>query len=321
MTGGLKHYSTDAVPANERFDFWHEQVLRGLYTIAPADEAPLFAARLMSFSGTRPDSDDRPELFQHTGSALFAHRDDAHIRRDGGDYISLYFTVKSNNSSISHANLDQHRLRAGDMMILDIARPFEVRRSNHRVISLYMSRACVRAACGDPGSLGGRFLPRGGMPDMLRAHLQNAMDQAPLLSPAQLVLAVNIASDMALSIMQAAQPARHEIEAITGLYHAAMMLIARDCTNPALNPAAIAAALGCSRASLYRAFHQQQKTIADAIWAARLARAHGLLRDPASRGWPVSDISFSSGFQEISTFNKMFRIKYGMTPSDMRDLK
>jgi len=320
MTGGLKKFSTDAVPPKERFDYWHGEVLRGLYAIAPADTAPRFTARLMSFSGDKPDH-DRAEMFEHSGSALIADRDAARIRRDGGDYICIYYTVNCNKGTVSHGSLDRHRLNSGDLMILDVARPFEVSRSSHRVISLYMSRACVRAAYGDLSSLGGRFLQHGGMPGMLRAHMQNAMDQAALLSPQQRVMAVNIASDMAISILQAEQPAPAEMEATTGLYHAAMMLITQDCANPELNPLGIASALGCSRASLYRAFRQQQETIADAIWAARLARAYAMLRAPACRDWPISEISFRSGFHEISTFNKMFRNKYGMTPRDMRDIK
>jgi len=316
VTGVLASFSTDAVLPKDRLDYWHEDVLRRLDTSPSAEMAPLFAAKLSCFSG------DRAELLEHSGSALVASRNAARIRRDGSDDISINFMVKCTHGTVSHAGLEQHRLRAGDMVIADLAQPSEISRASHRVISLFLPRARVRAACVDPAALAGRFLARDGMPAMLRAHMQNAMDQAPLLSSQQRVMAVNIASDMALSILQAGQPAAPAIEvAAAGLYRAATLLIARDCANPALNPVRIAATLGCSRASLFRAFRDREESIAGTIWAARLSRAYAMLRAPAGRALPISDIAFRSGFHEITTFNKMFRNKYGMTPGDLRCIK
>jgi AraC-like DNA-binding protein len=315
MTGVLKNFSTDAVPPKDRLDYWHEDVLRRLDTRPSAEMAPVFAARLLCFSG------GKAELLEHSGSALVASRDAARIRRDGADDISLNFMVKCTRATVSHAGLEQHRLRVGDMMIIDLASPSEMSRASHRVISLFLPRARVRAACGDPAALAGRFLARRGMPAMLRGHMQNTMDQAAVLSSQQRVLAVNIAADMALSILQAEPSAQPAMEAAaTGLYHAGMMLIARDYANPQLNPAGLAAALGCSRASLFRAFRAQEDSIAGAIWTARLTRAHDLLRASEGRILPISEIAFCSGFHEITTFNKMFRNKYGMTPGELRGI-
>jgi len=315
MAGVLASFSTDKVPPRDRLAYWHEDVLRRLDTSPSAEMAPVFAARLISFSG------DRAELLEHSGSALVASRDAARIERDGADDISINFMVKCKRGTVSHAGLERHRLRMGDMIIVDLAHPSKISRASHRVISLFLPRARVRDVCADPAALAGRFLARSGMPAMLRAHMQNAMDQAALLSAQQRVLAVNIASDMALSILHAAQPAAPAIEvAATGLYHAAMMVIARDCGHPELNPVGVAAILGCSRASLYRAFRQQEESIAGAIWAVRLRLAHAMLHAPDCRTSPISDIAFRSGFHEITTFNKMFRNKYGMTPGDAREM-
>jgi len=322
MTGVLASFSTDAVPPKDRLDYWHEDVLRRLDTSPSAEMAPVFAARLLCFSG------DQAELLEHSGSALVASRDAARIRRDGADDISINFMVNCTRGTVSHAGLEQHQLRIGDMMVVDLAYPSEISRASHRVITLFLPRARVRAACGDPAAFAGRFLARSGMPAMLRGHMKNTMDQAAALSSQQRVLAVNIASDMALSILQAgsilhaepsAPPAMEA--AATGLYHAAMMLIARDYVNPQLNPAGLAVALGCSRASLFRAFRAQEDSIAGAIWTARLTRAYALLRASEGRILPISEIAFCSGFHEITTFNKMFRNKYGMTPGDLRGRK
>ena len=49
----------------------------------------------------------------------------------------------------------------------------------------------------------------------------------------------------------------------------------------------------------------------------RLARAHRMIREP--RGLDrISTVAFASGFGDLSYFNRAFRRRFGMTPSDLR---
>ncbi|MGA2057754.1 MAG: AraC family transcriptional regulator [Bradyrhizobium sp.] len=43
------------------------------------------------------------------------------------------------------------------------------------------------------------------------------------------------------------------------------------------------------------------------------------LRNPAKKYFKVADIAQSCGFGDLSYFNRAFRRRYGMTPSDTRD--
>ena len=47
----------------------------------------------------------------------------------------------------------------------------------------------------------------------------------------------------------------------------------------------------------------------------RLRNAIEFLRDTSQ---PVTDIAFDVGFGDLSYFNRTFRRRYGMTPSDLR---
>ncbi len=305
-------FSTDAVPPGQRAAYWTESVLRRLDAKQRHEDKKPFQARLIRLSG------DGAELLQHSADSLLATRDAQRCRRDDYDAIAIDFIAASTRASLTHAGTK--RLHTGDMVVVDCAQPLELNRAKHKVISLFIPRARVRNAVGNPAALAGRLLPRQGLAALLRQHMLTTMEQAAHLFPAQRAMAIGAAADMALSILQ--MQAGGGLDAgqfTTGTYHAALALIARDCINPELTPQHLATSLGCSRAALYRAFAGQGETVATAIWTARLAHAARLLQSTACANLLISEIAFRSGFADHSTFDRMFKRTYDMTPGDMRN--
>jgi len=56
----------------------------------------------------------------------------------------------------------------------------------------------------------------------------------------------------------------------------------------------------------------------DYVLAQRLARTHRMLIDPRRAGEKISTIAFDSGFGDVSYFNRVFRQRFGETPSAIR---
>jgi AraC-like DNA-binding protein len=50
----------------------------------------------------------------------------------------------------------------------------------------------------------------------------------------------------------------------------------------------------------------------------RLYRAHRTIADPRRADRMISAIAFAAGFGDLSYFNRTFRRRFGMTPSDVR---
>jgi AraC-like DNA-binding protein len=67
-------------------------------------------------------------------------------------------------------------------------------------------------------------------------------------------------------------------------------------------------------------FASEGTTFTDFVRQARLARAHRMLTDPSQLHRPIHLIAYESGFGDLSYFNRAFRQRYGMTPSDARNL-
>ena len=310
--GRLVDLTTDGVPAAERLTFWRDEVLKRMEPMAASEADVPFRGRL------RRISVEGAELVEHISDPVTALRTAERRRIDGCDDISIDVMRHCEAATIDHGG--EHRLRPGDICMVDYAQPIEVRRSRHAAIGLIMprSRAC-EAMGGDVAALAGTRLVARGMTTVLRHHLLTTLDEASFMSPLERVLAINAAADMALAILQAGRFGTADSEQFSeGFYRAARRLIDRLCTNADLTPERVAVRLGCSRASLYRMFARHGESIAATIWSARIERARRMLVSAENAGLLVSDIAQHCGFRELPTFTRMFKRRFGMTPSEAR---
>ena len=65
-------------------------------------------------------------------------------------------------------------------------------------------------------------------------------------------------------------------------------------------------------------FEAEGTTFTQYVLAQRLARAHGLLADPRLRAEKITALALDCGFGDVSYFNRAFRRRYGVAPSDVR---
>lgn len=80
----------------------------------------------------------------------------------------------------------------------------------------------------------------------------------------------------------------------------------------------VAQKAGLSPRHAQRMFEQTGTTFTEFLLEQRLLRVRKLLLDPANRWRKISDLAHSAGFPDVSYFNRMFRRRFGVTPSDMR---
>lgn len=81
----------------------------------------------------------------------------------------------------------------------------------------------------------------------------------------------------------------------------------------------IAGRYGLSARQAQRLFEQDGTTFTEFLIERRLLLARKLAMDPKNRQRKISDIAHSSGFSDLSYFNRTFRRRFGMTPSDVRE--
>src|SRR6266481_76154 len=94
--------------------------------------------------------------------------------------------------------------------------------------------------------------------------------------------------------------------------------IATWLDQPDLSVATIAARHRAKPRWVQRLFESEGTTFTEYVLAQRLVRAHRLLTDPLYANQKVSTIALDIGFGDLSYFNRAFRRRYDMTPSDLR---
>jgi len=311
--GTIVELTTDGVAPAERLDYWREAVLRRMVpTKAPVEDRPFRGRlrRIIGFDG---------ELIEHASDAVIATRSARRCRADDCDEITIDLMMDCASAHLDHGA--EQRVRPGDLCVMDYSRPIEVVRSRHRAVGIILSRWRVRDVLGDDlSALAGRRLPARGIGALLQSHMRLTLDEAPQLTPAERIAAVAAAIDMALAALVVERTGNADVAGhCDAFYHAARAMIDRDCANPELTPDLVAVSLGCSRASLYRAFVRHGESVAAIIWATRLAQARRMLLSSTHLGLNVSEIAFRSGFVDQSTFNRMFKRRYGLTPREARE--
>lgn len=157
---------------------------------------------------------------------------------------------------------------------------------------------------------------------LLRQYL-GALDQGDALSdPVEQRLFVGHVYDLMALVLganaDALEQARH------GGLRAARLKAAKDFTDahlldPDLSDRAVAAHLGVSDRYVRMLFAGEGTSCKSYIHARRLAAAYAMLTSPVWVRVKIIDLAYRCGFSDITTFNRQFRARYGMTPSEARE--
>lgn len=92
-------------------------------------------------------------------------------------------------------------------------------------------------------------------------------------------------------------------------------------TDPKINRKVIAEKLNTNEKYVYETIHScYNMNVSDYITSLRLNHARKLLADPSSGHHNIQTIAFEAGFNSRSTFYRLFKEQYGMTPTEFREL-
>ncbi|MCW5770684.1 MAG: helix-turn-helix domain-containing protein [Rhodospirillaceae bacterium] len=304
----MQSWSTEAVPARERFAYWREAVCAAVIGADPeAPPAQGFAARIAAThwaTGGFATFSASPHVILRT-EAMIGRGADAPF------LVSLQLTGESHYWD-GQAAL---RVRPGDITVVDTARPFRVAfpRDVARVIAIVpREQPAMRRWRHGPTVV--RLSGRGTYLDLARAYLAGARgESADMAGPEAGQLVVHLAELVSLA------GARRDGLGARAIGRQALFdYMALNFADPDLSPRHAAAALGISPRLVHRLCAEAGTTFGRWIIERRLEACRDDFDDPAAMHRTASAIAFARGFNDLSHFSRAFKARFGASPRRYR---
>jgi AraC-like DNA-binding protein len=213
-------------------------------------------------------------------------------------------------------------LRYGDFHLLDSLRPYEVcfQEANRMLVLSIPQQELARRMANPEGVVGIPLSGRSGVSGLLSALLCNFWHQrrsgderflSPHFSEAILDLIASAYAGLSQGAIAGTSVAIARREQIR-------TYIESHLHDPALTPGRVAAAVHLSARRLHQLSEAEGETVGSYILRRRLEECARAISDAAQRSRTVTEIAFLHGFNNASHFGRVFRERYGATPSDYR---
>jgi AraC-like DNA-binding protein len=310
-------FSTDGLPAKDRFAHWREERgkavfgvtielererrddFSGRFAALPVGGAVLVEMKAASYKVWRTEDD----IAHAPSDALCIYQQ---IRGGGWfDAGGSEFVVGAGQIATSHSDLPYATAPATD-------EGFHLR-------LLKIPYARCKGLVETAQDLFARPLHIGpGLTALLEDYFNSFVVEARSLAEPGAHAAVQTLAQLALLARGMAVPEGERSRAAIrhGVFRKAQAIIAEHFNRPDLTPGLVAGLLGISVRQLHLLFEPTGVSFSRTVTAVRLAEARRMLQRDAKR--PVADVAFACGFDSLATFYRVFRGAYGVSPGDIR---
>ena len=308
--------STDDLPERDRVAIIREQFGRSFFGI---DLEPLPDVEFRSDVTIRPLAG--ASLSLNVGGGLHAWRT-RELLTDGRDDLVLIMNLQRPSLVTQRGQEVVLHKQAATLVTLGeiggITRPA----LDHRVFMLNLPRAAIGRLIPNADDAVMRPIPSDSA--ALRLLIKYAGILQDTVGPLQVELQRSIADHIYDLVVLTVGGTRDAIEVAKGRGIPAARLnaiksdIERNLVRRDLSIEAICARHGITPRYMRMLFAGEQTTFSDFVTGRRLALALGRLRDPDCAGHTIGAIAYECGFGDLSYFNRVFRWRFGMTPSEAR---
>ncbi|MEM6550926.1 MAG: helix-turn-helix domain-containing protein [Planctomycetota bacterium] len=290
---------------------WRESV-SPIFETAPVGEQPAFRA---GFTGFMVDG----LLFSRNRfSPSTYHRSAAHLRGSDQDYITLHLPLSG--SERGHLGDQPHVMDPGRITLADWAHPFSTVSKTVDKLGVVIPRARVPKAVllykRRPAIHWGLDTPTG---RLFAGALQSVWEQLPRASVAEGQELTQAMLGLLDGMIGAAFGGLSPIEGEHTTAHlltAMKAYLIRHHDDPDLGPDRLAEAFGCSRATVYRLFNEENGVKAY-LRRQRLQRCFEDIKSGRSDPQTIAAVWSRYGFNSSGHFRRAFQEAYGVTPREL----
>lgn len=308
--------STLDLPPRQRYDYWCASAVRS------AEPSPADARTRRDFNATATSLATRAgEMHYVKADAYRVNLTHEGIRAATVDELALFLMVKG-QARITYDGEREMKIEQGGFFLLDGLRPTSLDFSDHQLIQLDLPRPLLKSVFAGPipePALVNEALANSRLVGLLRGHLQQFPNIAASLAPSEQLALLHASESFGIATIEGAFTSQSVAEEVhEGLFAAAQRYIKRHLSREDLDPASVAAAIGCSRSTLYRLFSERELTVQGHIRELRLQRLLYLLQKESAT-IPIHLLAQRCGLYDAVNISRMFRRRFGVSPSEARE--
>lgn len=256
------------------------------------------------------------------GGAHLVKRTEALIEQSNDNIFFIGFML-AGEATLAQ---DDHRaeLHPGDIAILDSSRAYtiDVPRSFDALwvsVPRYRLEGRLHALS---EIMAQRIDGSTGIGHVASSMLSAALDEAPRLQASEANRIANHLLDLlSLSLSNVTNPRRgdHTTAYRTSMLRRIQEFVEQNLDDEDLSPERVAAAQNVSVRYINKQFEREGTSVARWIRMRRLESCRMDLENPNNAARSISDIAYSHGFGNISSFNRAFRSRFGLSPRTLRN--
>lgn len=238
--------------------------------------------------------------------------------RNGVDHFLVQFYIEG--KCLFSDTQNSALAKPGDILILDASRKVHSKTSELKNFTLWVPRALLEPVITNPDSLHGMIIPaEDPRAIILRQYLMSLHNQAPGMTVLQAATLTRPTIELLASTLDLSQDEFSTLPdtAVAGSLVSIKRYINQHLNKDNLTPDSIAQALRISRATLYRVC-APLGGIQQYIRQQRLKRVLNSLVDKNMTHLSITQIASLWGFNDPSSFNRIFKREFGVTPSAAR---
>jgi len=309
-----QHLSTASVPPRERLAMWREVFGEAMarLDIEASGDAPFHAEGTLSVLPGAACASVFASAFRITRTR----------RLIAADPVEKLYLITADAPIEVVQGGREHILAAGDAIFLrggDVSRIRSLRRN--RFTNVAVAIEDLRAVHAAPEDLAMRVISRRsdllgllhGYVDMLRLRGGAAQGSAAPLAAGHIRDLIG-----ALAADGDGESSHARPGAKAARLQAIKADIATHLCDPRLDIDGTAQRAGISSRYIRRLFQDEGSSFSAYVLRQRLDRAHVLLTHPGPVSRTIAATAYACGFGDLSYFNRTFRRRFGMTPSDLR---
>jgi len=253
----------------------------------------------------------QPTIIQHTA---------ADVAR--AEEVNYFFVLQLEGSSLNSQDNRLAKLASGDFSLCTSARPYQMTLPvpcRRIVVAIPDGLLRRHLACPDDvvavrmhGSRGMNML-LGNFVQSFWSCRSEALDPAVSLRMSYTIL------DLIAAAYSSAPHARCEQSSLVVAHRVRIVsYIEAHLRDSELTPGRIAQACRITARYLHHLFATESETVTEYIQRRRLEECARALIEAPARGRLVTEIAFDYGFNSLTHFGRVFRNRYGLTPSQYR---